>query len=98
MLSAHALAELNDSEEKLVAALTAPNYEELVLLTAYLALADAVPPTAREPMPVEYTRELYELSRATGKYRRSRFDDRRGSGLPRHRQVRVTVPRSGALA
>jgi hypothetical protein len=89
MLSAHALADLNESEEKLESALTSPNYEEMVLLTAYWALMDWCRPTGREPMPVKYTAELYDISRAAKKYKRSRFDDRRGLGVPRHRHVKV---------
>lgn len=89
MLSAHALADLNESEEKLESALTSPNYEEQVLLTAWFALMDAEPPIGREPLPVKYTAELYDISRAAKKYRRSRFDDRRGLGVPKHRHVKV---------
>ena len=89
MLSAHALAKLSESQEKLESALTSPNYEELVLLTAYWALMDWCRPTEREPMPLEYTAELYDISRSAKKYKRSRFDNRRGLGVPSHRRVKV---------
>lgn len=89
---------LSSPDRQLEAALADPNYEELVLLAAYYALLDAEPPSCRERMPVEYTNDLYELSKVVGKYRRSRFDNRRGNGLPRHRQIRVSRGRQGALA
>lgn len=67
------------------------------LLAAYWALCDAQPPKKSERMALEYTKQLFDLSKSTRKYPRSAFDGRIGNSrhplghnLPKQRKVRAS--------
>lgn len=74
------------------------NQNQQLFLAAWWALADAVPPRHGEPLPLDLSLALSELSKSSGKYRKSRKGARRAVGGRVRRPASLTaLPHVAAL-